>query len=177
MPRMQTLSPEGRTPNLVKKQDPAAGLTEDERAIVEIVASAGMSWRSAMAEIWPDVPNWSPGKRASMIHRLRSRGSDYLQSLVEIGTAEAGIGRAQLIEMALQDREFARETGNASAAVAATKNVAMLAGLNMKEDSSGNAADPVALLEAVERLMRAKSGGDAIDVTPDRRGDAQRGED
>lgn len=182
MPRLQTIPPKGKQAaapmaSLRKNASPAIGLTEDERAIIEVIAAEGVSTRQAMALIWPDSVNWPAGKRASLIHGIRNRGQAYLQSLMEVGAAEAGIGRAQLIEMALQDREFARETGNASAAVAATKNVAMLAGLNMKEDSGGNAADPVALLEAVERLMRAKNGGDAIDVTPERRGDAQRGED
>lgn len=151
---------------LRKNASPAIGLTEDERAIIEVIAAEGASTRQAMALIWPESVNWPAGKRASMIHGVRNRGRAYLQSLMEVGAAEAGVGRAQLIEMALQDREFARETGNASAAVAATKNVAMLAGLNMREEGPNNPADPVALLEAVEKLIRAKQGGDAIDVTP-----------
>jgi hypothetical protein len=42
----------------------------------------------------------------------------------------------------------------------------MLAGISMKETADAAATDPVQLLEAVERIVRARNGENAIDITP-----------
>lgn len=150
---------------------PAAKLTDAERQVLEIVASDGLSAKAAYIAVFPHAADWPSPRLFSAVASLRQRGQAYLAELVSAGAEEAAIGRATLIQMALQDREFARETGNASAAVAATKNVAALAGISMKEPGDAGPTDPVALLEAVERLMRANRGEEAIDITPPRGGE------
>lgn len=145
---------------------PAANLTDAERQVLEIVASEGLSTKAAFVAVFPHAADWPPPRLWSESAALRRRGQAYLAELVSAGAEEAVVGRATLIQMALQDREFARETGNASAAVAATKNVAALCGISMKEPGDAGPTDPVALLEAVERLMRANRGEEAIDITP-----------
>lgn len=150
----------------VRQAVPAAALTEPERQVIEIVAGEGLSTKAAYIAVFPHAADWPSPRLFSAVADLRKRGQAYLAELVSAGAEEAAIGRATLIQMALQDREFARETGNASAAVAATKNVAALAGISMKEPSDAGPTDPVALLEAVERLMRANRGDEAIDITP-----------
>jgi hypothetical protein len=153
-------------PASVREAVPAAALTEKERQVLEVVAGEGLSSRSAFLLIYPHAESWQPQKITAAYLSIMQRGQAYLRELVSAGAEEAAIGRATLIQMALQDREFARETGNAGAAVAATKNVAALCGISMKEPGESGPTDPVALLEAVERLMRAGNGADAIDISP-----------
>lgn len=153
-------------PQKTRKAIPAAALTEKERQVMEVIAGEGVSTRAAYLLIYPEARDWPPQKLTAAYMSIMGRGQAYLRELVSAGAEEAAIGRATLIQMALQDREFARETGNAGAAVAATKNVAALCGISMKEPGETGPADPVALLEAVERLIRAGNGADAIDISP-----------
>ena len=155
----------------VRQAVPAAALTDDERQVIEIVASEGLSTKAAYLTVFPHAASWDAPRLFSAASSVATRGRAYLRELTTAGAEEAAIGRATLIQMALQDREFARETGNASAAVAATKNAAALCGISMKEPGESGPADPVALLEAVERLMRANNGGETIDISP--RSDAE----
>lgn len=149
-------------PAKVRRAVPAANLTESERQVIEIVAGEGLSTKAAYIAVFPHAADWPAPRLYAAYSAVLKRGQAYLAELVSAGAEEAAIGRATLIQMALQDREFARETGNASAAVAATKNVAALAGVSMKEPGDAGPTDPVALLEAVERLMRANRGDDAV---------------
>jgi hypothetical protein len=155
-----------RPKSSLRRATPAAALTPSERQVIELMAEDGRSARDAFLVIHPAAKDWPPGKLSSAVASLRKRASPYLRQLVEAGAEQAQIGRATLIEMALQDREFAREHANPGAAVAATKNVAMLAGISMKETADAAATDPVQLLEAVERIVRARNGENAIDITP-----------
>lgn len=141
---------------------PASALTDSERQVIEIIAEEGLSTRAAYVLVHPHAASWPSPRLWAETRSIRARGQAYLRELVSAGAEEAAIGRATLIQMALQDREFARETGNAGAAVAATKNVAALCGISMKEPGESGPTDPVALLEAVERLMRAGNGADAV---------------
>lgn len=158
--------PSRRIEPAVRRAVPAAALTDAERQVLEIVASDGLSAKAAFLAVFPDAADWPSPRLFSAVSSLRKRGAAYLAEIVNAAAEEAVVGRATLIQMALQDREFARETGNASAAVAATKNVAALCGISMKEPGDAGPTDPVALLEAVERLMRANRGEEAIDITP-----------
>lgn len=146
----------------VRRAVPAAALTEPERQVIELVAGEGLSTKAAYLIVNPDAADWPSPRLYSAYSSIMAKGQGYLKELVSAGAEEAAIGRATLIQMALQDREFARETGNASAAVAATKNVAALCGISMKEPGDAGPTDPVALLEAVERLMRANRGDNAV---------------
>lgn len=150
------------TKALARRAVPAAALTEPERQVIELVAGEGLSTKAAYLVVYPEAADWPAPRLYAAYSSIMTRGQAYLKELVSAGAEEAAIGRATLIQMALQDREFARETGNASAAVAATKNVAALAGISMKEPGDAGPTDPVALLEAVERLMRANRGDDAV---------------
>jgi len=155
-----------RPKSSLRRATPAAALTPSERQVIEIIAEQGASTKEAFLVIHPAAKDWPPGKLTTTVASLRQRGNPYLRQLVEAGAEQAQIGRATLIEMALQDREFAREHANPGAAVAATKNVAMLAGISMRETSDAATTDPVQLLEAVERIVRARNGENAIDITP-----------
>lgn len=151
-----------KTKDLVRRAVPAAALTEPERQVIELVAGEGLSTKAAYLVVYPEAAGWPAPRLYSAYSSIMAKGQEYLKELVSAGAEEAAVGRATLIQMALQDREFARETGNASAAVAATKNVAALCGISMKEPGEAGPTDPVALLEAVERLMRANRGDDAV---------------
>lgn len=121
--------------------------SDDERDVAALVTGQGMSYAGACREIFgADV-------KPSVVAAIRQRISPLVREIQAQSVEIAALGRAELIEQARQDRDFAVKLGNPAAAVAATKLLAQLAGA---VNDSG-AVDPVSLLNAVERIVAAKT--------------------
>lgn len=162
-----------RNERLAYRGVPAKNLTPEERTFTEMLAAEGGTVRTHILKVWPEEFNALSGAdQHRFITALTKRTRPYLQQLVEKGARRASVGRETLINMAMKDWEFAYSTGNASAAVAATKNVAALAGIKMDASEGGNSvSDVTELLREVERIVKGGNGDFAIDITPNQESD------
>jgi len=142
-------------------------LTEREQRFAHLIAETGCRFIEAVRAVVPpeELEGLTDHDVVLLSTRMRRRTADYLDQIVNVAAEKASMGRFTLLEMAKADRDLAYQTLNPSAAVAATKLMAQLAGVDVREHvGSGSDYDPVALLGAVERIVRARVGGDAIDV-------------
>jgi len=154
------------------ERHPAEGLSAIERQVAELHVAGGTSFRKAFLEVIGSdaAEQYTAVQLRSAVNALTRKVRPYVQAMVAEAAERATVSREALIEQAHLDREYAISEGNPAAAVAATKLIAQLSGVvagNGANPGSGGMGDAVALLDAVERLSRARAGGDAIDVTPD----------
>ena len=128
--------------------------SDEDRESAARVTGAGESYAKACrAVVGADA-------RQVEINAIRQRIQPLVREIHAAAVESAAISRADLIEQARQDRDFAIDTGNAAAAISATKLLAQLVGA--VDESS--AVDPIRLLEAVERIAAARHG--PVNVTP-----------
>jgi hypothetical protein len=97
-----------------------------------------------------------------------------VRELQALADRSAAISLAGISERVDRDWELAHETGNAGAAVSATKLKAQLHRHLERESSAGDVLkDVVALIDGLDRLTASRAEPDTIDVTPDKPTDSR----
>lgn len=108
---------------------------------------------------------YSKACRMAALPRVRKRIQE-IQALADQSTAISLAGVSERID---KDWELAHSTGNAGAAVSATKLKAQLHKHLERESSAGDVLkDVVSLIDGLDRLTKSRADPPLVDVTPDK---------
>jgi hypothetical protein len=113
---------------------------------------------------------YSKASRMGQLPRVRDKIKE-IQALADQSTAISLAGVSERID---KDWELAHATGNAGAAVSATKLKAQLHKHLERESSAGDVLkDVVSLIDGLDRLTKSRADPPMVDVTPDKPTDSR----
>lgn len=144
------------------------------RPVEELFArfmAMGYTKREAMLAARPEIKSWSYNAVSNEATKVFQRPGvvDRIRDLAAAAERATVVSVATISERIDRDWELAHASGNAGAAVSATKLKAQLH-RHLDRDTSPTDVlkDVVSLIDGLDRLTRARSGDLAVDVTPEK---------